>query len=55
MFFRKHLDVFGEMCTSFFERYILQGVDAFEEYVQALQSYIHKTGGLTSDSDTELE
>lgn len=32
-----------------------KGIDAFEEYIQALQSYIHKTGGLTADSDTELE
>ena len=32
-----------------------KGIDAFEEYVQALQRYIHKTGGLTTDSDTKLE
>lgn len=32
-----------------------KGIDAFEEYIQALQTYIHKTGGPEPDSDTILE
>lgn len=48
MFSGKHVRLFLKD-TSF------KGIDAFEEYIQALQSYIHKTGGLTADSDTELE